>query len=134
VADLFTLEELVTYMQVDSLPTDIATMARDLATGEIRRYIGTGRYAALTADEMLDMKGIALQVAKRVVFNPEALRSEKIDDYEYVISAENLVPPALTDGEAKRLDRILDRAGAFSVKPAAPQPYCLPNPNYRSPV
>lgn len=121
-ADLFTLEELVTYMQVDELPTDILTLARELATAEIRRYVGSGKYALLTSDESTDLKGVALQVAKRVIFNPENLRSEKVDDYEYTIAAEDLRPPDLTTAEEKRIDRVIGTSGAFSIAPKYPSP------------
>jgi len=120
--DLFTLPELVTYMQVPSLPTDIATLARDLATIEIRRVAGPVRYDALT--DVSALKGIALAVAKRVVFNPENLRSEKIDDYEYTISAESLGEAELTDREEARLHKILGRSAAFSVRTSYPARNC----------
>lgn len=133
-ADLFTNEELVTYMQVDSLPNDIIELARELTTAEIRRYIGTGKYALLTADEFADLKGVALQVAKRVIFNPENHRSEKVDDYEFTIAAEDLVPPDLTTAEEKRIDRIVGASGAYSIAPAYPSPtYNRTERVYRAP-
>lgn len=133
-AELFELSELVTYMQKPSLPTDIASMARELATAEIRRHAGRARYALLTADEALDLKGLALQLARRVVFNPEGLRSEKIDDYEFTIAVEDLKPPELTDSDQTRIDRILSVSGAFSIAPKYPSPtYNQPARVYRPP-
>lgn len=121
-AELFELTELVSFMQKPSLPTDIATLARELATAEIRRHVGRARFALLTADEALDLKGIALQLGKAACFNPEGLRSEKIDDYEFTISAEDLRPPVLTASDEARIDRILGVSGAHSIAPKYPSP------------
>jgi hypothetical protein len=121
-ADLFTNAELVSFMQVDELPNDIIDLARELTTAEIRNYIGTGKYALLTADEFADLKGVALQVSKRVIFNPEGLRSEEVDDYSYTIAVENLAPPNLTTAEEKRIDRVIGVSGAFSIAPSYPSP------------
>lgn len=134
-AELFELTELVTYMQVPSLPTDIATLAREMATAEIRRHVGRARFALLTADERLDLKGIALQLAKRACFNPEGLRSEKIDDYAFTIAAEDLLPPELTASDEARIDRILGVSGAHSIAPKYPSPtYNREARVYRAPV
>lgn len=118
--ELFTLEELVTFLQVPSLETDIATLARDLVTYEFRAEIGAARYDALT--DLTPYKAIALVVAKRVVFNPEGLRSEKIDDYEYTIAAENLGEAELTPTEEARVLKLMGRGGAFSIRPGYPSP------------
>lgn len=119
-AELFELTELVSYMQVPELLTDIATLARELATAEISRFVGVGAYAALDADIMADLKGVALQIARRVIFNPEGLRSEDIDDYSYTISAEDLRPPELSESEQRRINRIIGRAPAHSIRPKPP--------------
>lgn len=127
--DLFELTQLVTFMQRPQLQLDIAGLAREMATTEIRNHIGPTVYDAYT--DLSPFRNIALQVAKRVVFNPEGFRSEKVDDYEYEIAIENLQPPELTESEMESLDKIVRRlAGrkrAFSVAPSYPDP-C--NPGY----
>lgn len=119
--ELFTLEELVTFLQVPSLETDIATLARDLVTYEFRAEIGAARYDALT--DLTPFKALALVVAKRVVFNPEGLRSEKIDDYEYTIAAEDLRAPELTEDERRRIRKRAGIKSAFSIAPSRPRTY-----------
>lgn len=121
-AELFELPELVSYMQVPQLQTDIATLARQLATSEIRRFVGAARYDALDADDQADLKGVALQIAKRIIFNPEGMRSEQIDDYSYTISAEDLRPPQLAESEERRINRIIGRSPAHTIRPTYPTP------------
>lgn len=120
--DLFELTKLVTLMQRPSLSTDIAELAREMATTEIRNHIGPTVYDAYT--DLSPFTNIALQVAKRVVFNPEGFRKEKVDDYEYEIAIENLQPPELTKSEMESLDKIVrklaGRSRAFSITPGAP--------------
>jgi hypothetical protein len=121
---LFELTELVTYLQKPSLPTDIAELARELTEVEIRNHIGASIYDAYT--DLRPFKLQALIIAKRVVFNPEGLRRERIDDYEYEISIEDLMPPELTQSEMDRLDalaeKIAGKTRAHSIRPKAPTP------------
>lgn len=129
--ELFTLEQLVTFMQRPSLQADIAGLARTMATIEIRNHIGPTRYDAYT--DVTAFFGFALKLARRVVFNPEGLRSEKVDDYAYEIAIEDLVPPELTESEKETLDKIVarleGRGRAFSITPTAPALYCpVPQP------
>jgi hypothetical protein len=117
--DLFSLEEFVSYLQVASFDTATATLARDLATTEIRLEVGPATYDALS--DLTPFKAIALAVAKRSVINPGGLRSSgrQIDDYteNNTYAPETLLDAELTQDERDRIDRILGRtAGAFTIR------------------
>lgn len=129
-ADLFTIGELVSYLQVPEFDTATATLARELTTAEIRLEVGPVTYDALA--DLTPFKAIALAVAKRVVLNPSGLRSQamQIDDYSETntYATEYLAEAELTDSERDRIARILGRAnGAFTIRPVgSPDPVCLP--------
>lgn len=130
--ELFELTQLVTFMQRPSLQLDIAELARTMATIEIRNHIGGIKYDAYT--DVTPFFTFALKLARRVVFNPEGYRSEKVDDYEYQIATEDLVPPELTESEKETLDAIVakleGRGRAFSITPTPPQLYSpIPQPS-----
>ncbi len=120
--ELFTLEELVTLSQVALLPTDIATLARELVTIEVRLAVGAARYDALT--DVTPFKAIALGAAKRGINNALGLRStsEEIDDYKYTntFATETLLEIELTEAEVTKIQRRAGISQAFSVAPAVP--------------
>jgi hypothetical protein len=128
-SELFTLEELVTISQVPSLPTDIATLARELVTIEIRQAIGATLYDSLT--DVTPYKAIALGAAKRGINNALGLRatSERIDDYEYTntFATETLLEIELTDAEIARIRKRAGLKQAFSIAAAVPveTPCCI---------
>ena len=72
-ADLFTLEQLGSFMQVPEFDTVTLELARELTTIAIREEVGPVTYDALT--DLSPFKPIALAVAKRLVSNPDGLRS-----------------------------------------------------------
>ncbi len=122
--DLFTIPELVSYLQVPEFDTATATLARDLVTIAIREHSGPTTYDALDAAGLLPFKPIALAAAKRIVQNPEGLRSRarQIDDYSETdtYATESLAEAELTEAEKARIDVILGRsAGAFTIRAAA---------------
>ncbi len=123
--ELFTLEQLVTFMQRNELERDVAELALTYATIEIRNRVGATRWAAYT--DVSYFFPLGLRLARRVVHNPEGLRSETIDDYKYEISVEDLRPPELTEQEKDEIDALVEkldgRGSAFSITPAAPTPY-----------
>lgn len=123
--DLFELTELASYLQQD-LDLATATLARELATTGIRLVAGPTRWAALTTAQATDLKGIALDIARRLYLNAEMRRREKIDDYEYENAIETLGDTELEEDERARVRRILGirNGGAYSITPAAPAPRC----------
>lgn len=114
-ADLFELTELASYMQSD-LDTASATLARTLVTVLIRGEVGATKYDALT--DLSVLKPVALDVAKRILLNPEGHRSEQIDDYSVTYASESIAGAALT---ADEVARVLAAAGvrtaAFTIRP-----------------
>lgn len=127
--ELFELEELVTLMQRPSLPADIATLARQLVTIEIRNAVGATLYDSLT--DVTKFKGVALTAAKRGIRNPEGLRStsEHIDDYEFTdtYASETVVEEIeLTEAEIRKVRRLAGLSNAFSVTPSIPENACVP--------
>lgn len=117
-ADLFSIGEFVSFLQVPEFDTDTAELARDLVTVEIRQYVGPAVFDAMADADLLTLKGVALSVAKRVVLNPSGLRSMQIDDYSETWATETFGDAVLTDGERERIDRAIGRAGAaFTVRP-----------------
>lgn len=120
--ELFTLEELVTISQVPLLPTDIATLARELVTIEVRQAVGAARYDALT--DVSPFKAIALGAAKRGINNSLGLRatSEEIDDYKYTntFATETLMEIELTEAEVTKIQRRAGISQSFSIAPAVP--------------
>ena len=121
-ADLFTLEQLVSFMQVPEFDTVTLELARELTTIAIREEVGPVTYDALT--DLSPFKPIALAVAKRLVSNPDGLRSEQIDDYSRTFASETLVGADLTESEKARIAVILGRPdGAFTIRALA-EPFC----------
>lgn len=131
VPDLYELTELASYMQTD-LDEATATLNRLLVTAEFRRAVGRTRWDAATVDQLADLKGLALEIAKRMTLNPDGKRSEQIDDYSYTNATETFGGLSLTDAERNAVRAVFGlRSGAFSITPAAPTPYCPPTRWYR---
>ena len=125
-ADLFELTELASYMQTD-LDTASATLARLLVTTLIRNEVGATRYDVLT--DLAPLKPVALDVAKRLLLNPDGNRSEQIDDYSVTYAVEQIGGAALTDDEIARVLAAagIQSSGAFTIRPVGTEPaYCWP--------
>lgn len=124
-ADLFTLDELASYMQSD-LDAATATLARLLVTTLIRNEVGATRYDALT--DLSPLKPVALDVARRIMLNPDGVRSEQVDDYQVTYAAEHLAGAALTPDEVTRVLAAagIQSSGAFTIRPAG----CAPTIRY----
>lgn len=124
--DLFELGELASYMQRSDLDASTATLNRDLATTLIRRAVGRVRWAAVTADQIADLKPIALDVAKRLTeegARDTTVRQEAIDDYSVGYEPPASRSPSLTEAEEEDVLAVFgQRGGAFSITPAAPTP------------
>lgn len=115
--DIFTLEELVSYLQIPEFDTFTATLARELATTKIRYAAGARLYDALT--DLSPLRPIALDLAKRIVTNPEGLRSSSIDDYSETYATET-IGSDLTATEIAEVRRIAGRSSGFSIRPQPP--------------
>ncbi|MFY1588989.1 hypothetical protein ACN267_31365 [Micromonospora sp. WMMD734] len=124
-ADLFTLEQLASYMQQD-LDQASAELARALTTALIRAEVGAARYDALT--DLSPFLPVALEVARRTLLNPAGIRSEQIDDYSVTYAAEVIGGPALTESERAQVLAAagIRASGAFTIRPAGTPParYC----------
>lgn len=133
--DLFTLWELDAYPPATTIPPATAVLALELATAEIRSVVGADRYDAL--EDLSPLKGVALALARRMVDNPGGRRStsRQIDDYTETDTwaSESLAPAELTDGEVERIRRAvgLSPAGAFTIRPGAPERQCRSVPAWR---
>lgn len=114
--DLFTLGELASLMQVAQLDTASATLARDLATTRIRTAAGAARYDLLT--DLSPLKPTALEVARRILANPDALRSLTIggvtETYEPAGGGSSSL---LTEAEVREVHQLVGHGGAFSIRP-----------------
>lgn len=124
-ADIFTLEELAAYLQIQFQDLNIpsAELFRELVTIEIRTEIGHARYDAIT--DVSAFKPIALEYAKRTYVNPGGHRSEQesIDDYSRQITyaIETASAPEFTADERRRLRRAAGiRAGWTMVLGSRP--------------
>ena len=125
-ADLFTLPEFVSYLQVPEFDTATATLARELATAAIRLQAGPAAYDALSEADLLSLKAVALAVARRVVTNPSGLRSVSIDDYSETYATESLAEAELTDYERELIARVVGvTSSAFTIRPTG-QSDCPP--------
>ncbi|MET0426274.1 MAG: hypothetical protein ABW046_20565 [Actinoplanes sp.] len=123
--DLFTIPEFVSYLQVDDFDNLTATLARELATTEIRLAAGPAVYDSLA--DVSVFKSIALAVARRTVINPSGLRSQaaQIDDYSETntYATESLGDAELTDAERSRIAQIVAQmlgrsSEAFTIRPS----------------
>ncbi|MET7395615.1 hypothetical protein ABZS66_19205 [Dactylosporangium sp. NPDC005572] len=134
--ELFELTELASYLQQD-LDASSATLARELTTTGIRLVVGPARWAALTTGQATDLKGLALDIARRLYLNAEMRRSERIDDYEYTNATETLGDTELDEDEKDRVRRIFGMrtsGGAYTITPASPRPRHACSPAYRRPI
>lgn len=79
---MFTLDELASYLQVDSITEATGTLLRDLTEGLILDVVG------VAASNNPRVKPIALEVAARAYRNANGYASETVDDYTYRRAAE----------------------------------------------
>ncbi len=128
-AELFDLPELVSYAQVPQMDTATITLVRELVTIAIREAVGPSAYDLMDAAALRSFKPIALDVARRAAWNASGLRStsRQIDDYTETdtYASETLAGVVLTADELSRIDRVLGRGGAFTVRPLA-EPFVTP--------
>lgn len=124
--DLFELPELASYMQREDLDASTVTLNRELTTTMIRRTVGRVRWAAITVDQIADLKPIALDVAKRLTEEGErnrTVRQEAIDDYSVGYEPPSSGSKDLTQAEEEDVLAVFgQRGGAFSIAPSAPAP------------
>jgi hypothetical protein len=127
---LFAKTELEAYPPPVTVETATADLVLALVTAEIRGEVGAAKYDALA--DVSALKGIALSLARRMIDHPGGRRStsRQIDDYTETdtFAVESLGPAELTDGEIDRIRRMfgLEPTGAFTIRPAAPTPPCVP--------
>lgn len=118
-ADLFTREELASYLQIPEVDNATTDLLLALVTTEIRTAVGGSDYDAMVDADQLRFKGVALEAVKRCYLNPSGLRSASIDDYSETFATETFGGVELTEVERDRIDRILGRSsGAFTIRPA----------------
>lgn len=118
-ADLFTREELASYLQVPEVDNATSDLLLALVTTEIRWAVGASDYDAMIDADQLRFKGVALEAVKRCYLNPSGLRSASIDDYSETFATETFGGVELSEAEQARIDRILGRsAGGFTIRPA----------------
>jgi hypothetical protein len=78
VADLFTLEELASYLQQD-LDASTATNVRRIASGWLRSATALADWPSPVSDQLFAW---GLELAAIAYRNPEGLTSERVDDYQ----------------------------------------------------
>jgi hypothetical protein len=128
VTDIYSIEEFVSYLQQPQFDNVTAILVRELVTTEIRLEAGATRYDALT--DLSPFKAMALKVAKRTVLNSDGLRSVTIDDYSETRAAETLAEVELSEADKEKIDLIMGRYGAFTVRPTGQpdQTWCALSP------
>lgn len=110
-ADIATLEEFASFLQVDVDTATANLVLLDLAQGQIIDEIGARDPWPATA------KAVALSAAKRAYVNPEGASTETVGGTS-IAYADGNMGVFLTDDERNRLQRV-GRGGsdAFSVTP-----------------
>lgn len=122
-ADLFTRGEFASYAQLAEVDNATVDLYLSLVTAVIRAHVGPATYDALSELDLVSLKGVALEAAKRAYLNPSGLRSMQIDDYSETFATETFGGVALTDAEKAAVDAALGRpsSGAFTIRtPAEP--------------
>lgn len=115
-ADIATLEEFASFLQVDVDTATANLVLLDLAQGQIVDEIGTRDPWPATA------KAVALSAAKRAYVNPEGVSSETTGGTTSVYADGNM-GVFLTDDERARLQRAGGGgSAAFSVVPTHDTP------------
>lgn len=76
-SDLFTIEEFASYMQQD-VDTSSATVARRVASGWLLHATGLSDHTLPIGDSLF---GWALELAAIAFRNPDAAKSESLDDH-----------------------------------------------------
>jgi hypothetical protein len=111
---LFTIAELATWLHrtVDATFTAQATLAHDLTLDEFTKELGAG---VLTDPPQAGVKGLALQVAARVVLNPGAVKSETTGPMSVTWGTATGV--ALTADERAQLRRCVGLTDSTSTPP-----------------
>lgn len=118
---LFTQDELVLWARPTTVDAATYALTLELVTAAIRGEVGAARYDAL--DDLLPLKLLALDLARRMLRNAAGLRSEtrQLDDWSKTVTyaSETLQAPDLTADDLDRLWRALGvrRAGAFTIRP-----------------
>lgn len=82
-ADLFTIEQLASYLQQD-LDTSSATVARTVAQGLLLSATGLPDFPTPVPG---DMFGWGLELAGLIYHNPLSVSSESVDDYRVAFDA-----------------------------------------------
>lgn len=129
-ADLFTRGELASYLQIPEVDDETVDLLLELVTAQIRLYAGPAVYDAMSDTDLLALKGIALEAAKRCYLNPSGLRqqSSAIDDYQesQTFATETFGGVGLTESEQGLIDRVLGRStAAFTIRAVA-EPFRSP--------
>lgn len=83
-ADLFTVEDLASYLQIPTIDTETAIRMRRIATGWLMS--ATGQTSFTTVGD--DLWAWAIELAAIAYYNPSGLSSESLDDHNVSYSAE----------------------------------------------
>lgn len=111
-ADLFTIEELASFLQQD-VDTSSATVARRVASGWLKSATGLTDFTAPVDDQLF---GWGLELAAIAFRNPGGLASEAVDDYN-------------ATWDRSRRQQILDAARGFYSGAGQPQ-HSFPDPDW----
>jgi hypothetical protein len=103
VADLFLVADLQPLVGPDGFDTDLATAARDVATGVVLGYC---RLADVPVPTPLPLIAVGKRVAARLYENPTDLRSQTLSGYSATYS------PALDEFDRMVLDVVSAQAGS----------------------
>lgn len=104
---MFTLTELASYLQVDTVPTATGDLLHELTEDLILDVVG------LPNASNRRVKAIALEVAARAYRNANGYQSETVDDYTYRrASGTGAAGVYLTDGERAILVGIRTGSGS----------------------
>lgn len=122
VAVLFTQDELALWARGSDVDEATYALTLDLVTTAIRTEAGADRFDAL--DDLVPLKLVALDVARRMLRNAAGLRStsRQIDDYVETdtFATETLAAPDLTEDDRSRVWRALGvrTPAAFTIRPS----------------
>lgn len=83
-ADLFTIEDLASYLQIPTIDTETGIRVRRIATGWLMSATGVTSFTTVGDD----LWAWAIELAAIAYYNPSGLSSESLDDHNVSYSAE----------------------------------------------
>lgn len=83
-ADLFSIEDLASYLQIPTIDNETTIRVRRVATGWLMAATGQTSFTTVTDD----LWAWAVELAAIAYYNPSGLSSESLDDHNVSYSAE----------------------------------------------